>query len=174
MGHRERQREGSGCHRGQTESCGLHQTAPVELQATPEGKQSGLESTKGEMEVLGRDQNTLLQLLVCPERPTPVLRAHGKAKTHASSTHGTARTEAQRLGLLPCLATSNFKSSLWGSVPGASGSPAPKMRMSADSWQAEGASLESCCSASSTHGTVRTEAQRLELLASLATLKLQK
>ena len=112
MGHRERQREGSGCHRGQTESCGLHQTAPVELQATPEGKQSGLEYTKGEMEVLGRDQNTLLQLLVCPERPTPVLRAHGKAKTHASSTHGTARTEAQRLGLLACLAPSNVKHGL--------------------------------------------------------------
>jgi len=27
----------------------------------------------------------------------------------ASSAHGGARTEAQRLGLLPCLATSNFK-----------------------------------------------------------------
>jgi len=40
--------------------------------------------------------------------------------------------------------------------------------MSADSWQAEGASLESCCSASSAHGTARTEAQRLGLLACLA------
>ena len=55
-----------------------------------------------------------------------------------------------------------------GSVPGACGSPAPKMRTSADSRQAEGASLESCCSASSAHGTARTEAQRLGLLACLA------
>jgi len=29
----------------------------------------------------------------------------------ASSAHGTVRTEAQRLGLLACLATSNFKRS---------------------------------------------------------------
>jgi len=149
----------------------------------------------------------------------------------ASSAHGTARTEAQRLGLLACLAISNFKSSLWGPCrelagallrkcerlqiagrqkglawkavcqphlptallaqrhrdlrcllvlpsqisnvsygvrSGACGSPAPKMQKSADSWQAEGASLESCCSASSAHGTARTEAQRLELLACLA------
>jgi len=41
--------------------------------------------------------------------------------------------------------------------------------MSADSLQAEGASLESCCSASSAHGTARKEAQRLGLLACLAT-----
>jgi len=40
--------------------------------------------------------------------------------------------------------------------------------MSADSSQAEGASLESCCSTSSAHGTACTEAQRLELLACLA------
>ena len=50
----------------------------------------------------------------------------------------------------------------------ASGRPAPKMRTSADSSQAERASLESCCSASSAHGTARTEAQRLGLLACLA------
>jgi len=43
--------------------------------------------------------------------------------------------------------------------------------MSADSWQPEGASLESCCSASCAHGTARTEAQRLGLLACLATSK---
>ena len=55
-----------------------------------------------------------------------------------------------------------------GSVPGACGSPAPTMLTSADSWQAEGASLESCCSASSAHGTARTEAQSLALLACLA------
>jgi len=54
-------------------------------------------------------------------------------------------------------------------MPGSFRSPAPKMRTSADSWQAEGASLESCCSASSACGTARTEAQRLELLACLAT-----
>jgi len=57
-----------------------------------------------------------------------------------------------------------------GSVPKACGSPPPKMRTSADSRQAEGASLESCCSASSAHDTARTEAQRLGLLACLATL----
>jgi len=51
----------------------------------------------------------------------------------------------------------------------ASGSPALKMRTSADSSQPERASLESCCSASSTHGTARTEAQRLGLLPCLAT-----
>jgi len=57
---------------------------------------------------------------------------------------------------------------MWA-VPGASGRPPPKMRTSADSWQAEGASLESCCSASSAHGTTRIEAQRLGLLVCLAT-----
>jgi len=150
----------------------------------------------------------------------------------ASSAHGTARTDAQRLGLLTCLGTSNFKRSFWvlcmwppaallqkrkrlqidrrqkelawkvvphphlhmallakrhrdwgcllvlppqtsnvvlQSVHGAVNSPAPKMRTSADSSQAERASLESCCSASSAHATARTEAQRLGLLACLAT-----
>ena len=74
-------------------------------------------------------------------------------------------------GLLACLDTSNFKSSLGmgGYLPSAFPSPAPKMRTSADSWQPEGASLESCCSASRAHGTGRTEAQRLGLLACLAT-----
>jgi len=56
-----------------------------------------------------------------------------------------------------------------GSLPGSFRSPATKMRTSADIWQPEGAILESCCSASSAHGTARTEAQRLELLACLAT-----
>ena len=87
----------------------------------------------------------------------------------ASSAHGTARTEAQRLGLLACLATSNFKRNLVCTVLGGSDSLATKMRKSVDSWQPEGASLESCCSASSAHGTARTEAQRLGLLACLAT-----
>ena len=50
-----------------------------------------------------------------------------------------------------------------------SGSPALKMQTSADSSQPEGASLESCCSASSAHGPARTDAQRLGLLACLAT-----
>jgi len=54
-------------------------------------------------------------------------------------------------------------------MPGASGSPASKMRMSADRLQPEGASWESCCSASSTDGTTRTETQGLGLLACLAT-----
>ena len=75
------------------------------------------------------------------------------------------------MGLLADLATSNFKRMLGMvvSLPGSYHSPAPKVLMSADSWQAEGASLESCCSASSTHGTVRIEAQRMGLLAYLAT-----
>jgi len=93
----------------------------------------------------------------------------------ASSAHGTARTEAQRMGLLACLATSNFRRRLemGGSLPGSFPSPAPKMRTSADSCQAEGASLESCCSASSAHGTARTEAQRLGLLACFYTSNLK-
>jgi len=97
--------------------------------------------------------------------------ATSESSCSASCAHGTARTEAQRLGLLACLTTSNFKCSLvmGGSLPGSFLNPAPKMRTSADSWQPEGASLESCCSSSSAHGTARTEAQRLELLACLAT-----
>jgi len=62
-----------------------------------------------------------------------------------------------------------LQTSLRGSVQGASGSLALKMRTSADSSQPEIASLESCCSASSAHGTARTDAQRLGLLACLAT-----
>jgi len=54
-------------------------------------------------------------------------------------------------------------------MPGASGSTAAKMRMSEDKLQPERTSLESCCSASSAHVTARTEAQRLGLLACLAT-----
>jgi len=50
---------------------------------------------------------------------------------------------------------------IWWSVPGSPGSHALKIRTSADGWQPERASLESCCSASSAHGTARTEAQRL-------------
>jgi len=44
----------------------------------------------------------------------------------ASSAHGTARTEAQRLGLLDCLATLNVQHTFWGFVPGSSVSPAVK------------------------------------------------
>jgi len=89
----------------------------------------------------------------------------------ASSAHSTSHREAQRLGLLACLPTSNFKPKMvtGESLPGSFHSPAPKMRMSADSWQPEGASLESCCSASSARGTARTEMQRLGLLACLPT-----
>ena len=57
---------------------------------------------------------------------------------------------------------------LWWSMPVASGRHATKLRTSADSSQPERASLESCCSASSAHGTARTAAQRLGLLACLA------
>jgi len=55
-----------------------------------------------------------------------------------------------------------------GSLPGASSSPAPKMRTSADSWQPEGASLESCCSASSALGIPFQCPQRLGLPLALA------
>jgi len=54
-------------------------------------------------------------------------------------------------------------------MTGASRSPALKVQTSADSSQVERASLESCCSASSAHGTARTEAQRLGLPSCLAT-----
>ena len=54
------------------------------------------------------------------------------------------------------------------SMPGVFGSPVPKMRTSTDSSQAERPSLGSCCSASSAHGTARTEAKRLGMLACLA------
>jgi len=60
------------------------------------------------------------------------------------------------------------------SVTAPTGSPAPKMRMSANSCQSEGASLESCYSASSAHGTARTEPQRPGLLACLATSNLKR
>jgi len=93
-----------------------------------------------------------------------------------SCAHGTACTEAQKLGLLACLATSNLKRSpgMGVSVPGASSSPARKIQMSPYNTQAEGASLGSCCSASSAHGTARTEAERLGLLASLDTLNFKR
>jgi len=55
-----------------------------------------------------------------------------------------------------------------GSLPGSFHSPPPKMRTSADSSEAEGARLESCCSASCAHGTARTGAERLGLLACIA------
>ena len=89
----------------------------------------------------------------------------------ASSAHGTARTEGQRLGLLACLATSNIKSSPgMGVVPARLlRSPASKMQTSPDNSQLEGTSLERCCSASSAHGPARTEAQRVGLLACIVT-----
>ena len=63
---------------------------------------------------------------------------------------------------------------LWVSVPGASASsPAPKMRMYADSTLPEEAMWENCCASSSAHGTARTEAQSLGLLVCLATSKFQ-
>jgi len=167
-------------------------------------------------------------------------RASLESCCSASSAHGIDHTEAQRLGLLACLATSKFKRRFgspcrglpaallrkcerlqialsqkelawkavaqphmpmallaqrhrdwgcllvlppqcyivsweWGlSMPGASGSASTKMRTTADSSQPEISSLESCCSASSAHGTARTEAQRLGLLACLATSNLKR
>jgi len=55
------------------------------------------------------------------------------------------------------------------SLPGSFRSPAPKVRTSADSLQGEGASLESCCSTSSAHGTALSEPQILGVLTCLAT-----
>jgi len=63
---------------------------------------------------------------------------------------------------------------LWGSLAGSFHSLAPEMRTSCCSLHPEGARLESCCSASSAHGTARTEAQRLGLLACLATANLKR
>ena len=57
----------------------------------------------------------------------------------------------------------------WVSLPGSFRSPDKTIRTSADSWQPEMASLESCCSATSAHGTARTEPQRQGLLVCLAT-----
>jgi len=57
----------------------------------------------------------------------------------------------------------------WVCLPGSFGSSAPKKQTSAGSLQTEGASLENCCSASTAHGTARIEAERLKLLACLAT-----
>ena len=158
-------------------------------------------------------------------------RASLESCCSASSAHGTAHTEAQSLGLLACLPSSNFKLNFGCPCRGPAGAllrkcerlqiagsqkelawkavdhlhlpmalltqrhrdwccllvlhpqtsnvssrvhaarscrPATNMRTSADSSQPEIASLESCCSASSAHGTARTEAQRLGLLACLA------
>ena len=95
-------------------------------------------------------------------------RASLESCCSASSAHGTARSEAQRLGLLACLAHSNFKRSIGDPCLGPPKNTALKMRTSADSSLPERASLESCCSASSVHGTARTEAQRLGLLSCIA------
>ena len=71
-------------------------------------------------------------------------RASLESCCSASSAHGTARTEAHRLGLLACLAPSNFKR-IFGCPCRGLRSPALKMRTSADSSQPERASLENCC-----------------------------
>jgi len=63
----------------------------------------------------------------------------------------------------------------WGGpLSGSFLTPAPKMGTSANSSQPVGVSLESCCSASSAHGTAGTEAQRLALLACLATSNMKR
>jgi len=123
--------------------------------------------------VLGSSGCRALKMPTSAERSQPE-KASLESCCSASSAHGTARTDEQRLGLLACLVLSIFKRSLGGPCPCASGSPALKMLTSADSSQAERASLESCCSASSAHGNDRTEAQRLGLLSSLATSKFKR
>jgi len=90
----------------------------------------------------------------------------------ASSAHGTTRTCAQRLGLVARLATSNLMAG--GSLPETSHSPAPKMATPQDISYQEGASLESCCSASSAHGSACTGAQTMGLLACFTPLNLQR
>ena len=111
-----------------------------------------------------------------PEMPTSAdsWQAEGaslESCCSASSAHAIARTEAQRLGCLLVWPPQTAKVAweLEWSLLGYLCTPPPEMRTSADSWQAEWASLESCCSASSAHATARTEAQRLGLLACLAT-----
>ena len=86
--------------------------------------------------------------------------------------HCSHRGTETRAACLSCLLT--LQKLLKCSVQGAFGSHAPKMRTSADRSQAEIASLESCCSASSAHGTARTEAQRLGPLACLAPSNLKR
>jgi len=179
----------------------------------------------------GASSNPPLKIRTSPDSSQPE-GASMESCCSASSAHGPARTEAQRVGLLACVATSNFKRTfgglcrahpadllrkcerlliahsqkgplckavaqphlpmallaqrhrewgcllvlppkiqmyLRGSLLGTSSRSAPKMRTSADSSQAERGSLLSCCSASSARGPARTEAQRLGLLAPLAT-----
>jgi len=89
------------------------------------------------------------------------------AQPHLPIWHCSHRGTANGAACLSCHL--KLQTYLMLSLLGASGSPALRMRTSADSWQPEGASLESCCSASSAHGTARTEAQRLGMLACLAT-----
>jgi len=86
----------------------------------------------------------------------------------ASSAHSTAPQKHREWGCLLVLPP-KIQTYLRGSLSGSFRSPAPKMRTSPDSTQPEGASLESCCSTSSAHGTAHTEAERLGLLARLAT-----
>ena len=87
----------------------------------------------------------------------------------ASCVHGTARTEAQRLGLLASLATSNFKCSPGGPCRAPFAALLRKCERLQIPHSQKGAKLQSCCSASSARGTACTETQRLGLLASLLT-----
>ena len=100
-------------------------------------------------------------------------RASLESCCSASSAHGTARTEAQRLGLLASFPPQTSNVAL-GVRAEDLRSPAMKMRTSADISQAERASLESCFSASSAHGSACPEAQRLGLLTCLATSKFKR
>jgi len=86
----------------------------------------------------------------------------------ASSVHAIARTEAQRLGLLACLALSNCKRIFGGPCRGPPAALLSKCEHLQIALSQKRASLESCCSASSAHATARTEAQRMGLLACLA------
>jgi len=113
-------------------------------------------------------------LLRIRERLQKVSRQKSLAWKAAAQSHLPMALLAQRHRDWGCLLvlppqTSNESRDWRGSLPGSFRSPALKMRMSADSWQTEGASLESCCSVSSAHGTAQTEARRLGLLACLAT-----
>ena len=86
-----------------------------------------------------------------------------------SSAHGTARTEAQRLGLLASLATSNFTLTFVCPYQAPPAALLPKCERLQIGCSQKGIAWESCCSISSAHGTAGTEAQRLGHLACLAT-----
>jgi len=106
-------------------------------------------------------------------------RQKGLAWRHVAHPHLPMALVAQRHRDWGCLLVlppqnSNIDWQFRGSLLASLHITAAKMQTSANSWQAEGASLESCCSASFAYGTGRTEAQTLGLLACLATSNIKR